>query len=536
MAGSFAYDVFLSYSSKDKLRVRRLAERLKEAGLRVWLDEWIIKPGDDIFLAIEGGLEASRVQVLCLSPAALGSDWVKLERSTVLFRDPTNADRRFVPLLLADCTLPGTLQRYKYVDFRQETQEAFDELVVACRDEAETAVSMAQEESKRKPESVTGDNTVEIMDPESGECRATASIGADDITASGKPDVHIQDRKYSSIQEAVNAGNPGDTIILAAGTYRENLRIDKSFTIKGAGAEKTIIYGCTRGSVIVIGWNRPKIKVTLEGMTIKGGTGTEDRIDPSQLPYICGGGIFNKGELTIKDCTISGNAAYCGGGIFNKGTLNLEEGASVNHNAAHNGGGIYGNIEKIILDGGIVSSNKAEQLGGGIYIDYRGSIIIHSGTISNNAAKNMGGGIYSQGGPVTLHEGTIFSNDAVTSGGGIYCGGSSSQLNGGSIHENTARNGAGAVNGGGEMTLDGTRIHNNTANKNGDDGLGGGIMNSGTLILNSGSIDHNHASKDGGSIFNNGNGKCMGNSKLVHHNTLGSDRIQDDIAPLESGK
>lgn len=430
MAGSFAYDVFMSHNSQDKPRVRQLAERLRDAGLRVWFDEWVIKAGDDIYLAIEHGLEAARVQVLCLSPAALGSNWVALERSTALFRDPTNAGRRFVPLLLADCTLPDTLRRYKYVDFRQETQTAFDELLVACRDEAEAAASVAQEESKRKPESVTDDDTVKIMDLERGECRATSSIGTDrDATGSDKPDVYIEDRKYSSIQEAVNEGDPGKTITLVAGTYRENLRIDKSFVIKGAGVEKTIIDGCTRRSVIVVGWNRPKIKVTLEGMTIKGGTGTEDRIDPSQLPYICGGGIFNKGELTIKDCTISGNAAYCGGGIFNKGTLNLEEGASVNHNAAHNGGGIYGNIEKIILDGGIVSSNKAEQLGGGIYIDYRGSITIHSGTISNNAAKNMGGGIYSQGGPVTLHDGTIFSNDAVTSGGGIYCyGGSANQL------------------------------------------------------------------------------------------------------------
>ena len=121
MADSFTYDVFLSHNSQDKLQVRKLAGRLKKAGLRVWFDEWVIKPGDDIYLAIERGLEAARVQVLCLSPAALGSEWVTLERSTVLFRDPTNAGRRFVPLLLADCTLPDTLRRYKYVDFRQET-------------------------------------------------------------------------------------------------------------------------------------------------------------------------------------------------------------------------------------------------------------------------------------------------------------------------------------------------------------------------------------------------------------------------------
>jgi hypothetical protein len=37
--------------------------------------------------------------VLCLSPAALGSDGVGLERSTVLFRDPAGAGRRFMPLL-----------------------------------------------------------------------------------------------------------------------------------------------------------------------------------------------------------------------------------------------------------------------------------------------------------------------------------------------------------------------------------------------------------------------------------------------------
>ncbi len=131
--GPFPYDVFLSHNAQDKPRVRRLAERLQAAGLRVWFDEWMIQPGDDIYLAIEHGLEAARVQVLCVSPAALGSEWVTLERSTVLFRDPTNAGRRFIPLLLADCELPGTLRRYKYVDFRADSDAALEALIVACR-------------------------------------------------------------------------------------------------------------------------------------------------------------------------------------------------------------------------------------------------------------------------------------------------------------------------------------------------------------------------------------------------------------------
>ena len=95
MSKDFQFDVFLSHNSQDKPRVRKLAERLTQAGLGVWFDEWVVSPEDDVDLANKRGLEAARVQVLCLSPAALGSDWVALERSTVLFREPSRAGRRF---------------------------------------------------------------------------------------------------------------------------------------------------------------------------------------------------------------------------------------------------------------------------------------------------------------------------------------------------------------------------------------------------------------------------------------------------------
>ena len=149
MPDRFEYDVFLSHNSADKPRVRKLAERLKGAGLRVWLDEWVIKPGDDIYLAIERGLESARVQVLCLSPAALGSEWVALERSTVLFRDPTNKGRRFVPLLLSDCDLPDTLRRYKYVDFRAESEAGIVELLSVCKYGRDSVVQTVGRTSNR---------------------------------------------------------------------------------------------------------------------------------------------------------------------------------------------------------------------------------------------------------------------------------------------------------------------------------------------------------------------------------------------------
>ncbi|MDA1051803.1 MAG: toll/interleukin-1 receptor domain-containing protein [Planctomycetota bacterium] len=40
----FDYDVFISHSSRDREVVHELAGRLQENGLRVWLDDWEIKP------------------------------------------------------------------------------------------------------------------------------------------------------------------------------------------------------------------------------------------------------------------------------------------------------------------------------------------------------------------------------------------------------------------------------------------------------------------------------------------------------------
>ncbi len=210
MINHFKYDVFLSHNSNDKPQVRQLAERLRDAGLRVWFDEWVIKPGDDIYLAIERGLEVARVQVLCLSPNALESDWVMLERCTVLFRDPSNKGRRFIPLLLADCELPDTLRRYKYVDFREGTKTAFDELLVVCQSESSPPAIKKLEEKTHQLESLavferklteltnrvygeavspdgtwvasgSDGNTVKKWNITTGKCRATLSGHAGDV-------------------------------------------------------------------------------------------------------------------------------------------------------------------------------------------------------------------------------------------------------------------------------------------------------------------------------------------------------------------
>jgi hypothetical protein len=115
MAKKFKYDVFLSHSAKDKAVARPLAERLREDGLTVWFDEWVLKAGDSIPAKIEEGLERSRVLVLCMSGHAFGSDWAQLEAGMFRFRHSVNQDRRFIPLRLDDAPIKSSLMQFLYI-------------------------------------------------------------------------------------------------------------------------------------------------------------------------------------------------------------------------------------------------------------------------------------------------------------------------------------------------------------------------------------------------------------------------------------
>jgi hypothetical protein len=74
-----------------------------------------------ISLKIEQGLEHSRTLVLVMSENALASEWVTLERHTALFRDPSNAERRFIPLRLDEAEIKDTLKQFACVDWRQRS-------------------------------------------------------------------------------------------------------------------------------------------------------------------------------------------------------------------------------------------------------------------------------------------------------------------------------------------------------------------------------------------------------------------------------
>jgi len=134
MSENFQFDVFLSHSAKDKAAVRPLAEWLRRDGLRVWFDEWEIKPGDSIPAKIEEGLEHSRVLVLCMSANAFGSDWAQLEAGTFRFRDPLNKKRRFIPLRLDDAPIRGSLAQFLYINWLPRNRgPEYPKLLDACR-------------------------------------------------------------------------------------------------------------------------------------------------------------------------------------------------------------------------------------------------------------------------------------------------------------------------------------------------------------------------------------------------------------------
>ena len=183
------FDVFLSHSSKDKAVVHELAERLRGDGVRVWFDEWELRPGDSVPAKIEEGLERSRILLLFMSVNAFGSDWAQLEAGTFRFKDPLNKERRFVPVRLDDAEIKGSLGQFLYVDWRAEARDGeYRKLLNACKPErvkvelaergpevrvvslghTDSVRSVAWSPDGRRALSGSLDNTVRVWEVESG--------------------------------------------------------------------------------------------------------------------------------------------------------------------------------------------------------------------------------------------------------------------------------------------------------------------------------------------------------------------------------
>jgi hypothetical protein len=73
------YSCFISYNHTDKSFARRLHDQLQGRGIRCWLDEHQMRPGDDIYEEIDRGIRFWDKVLLCCSQASLTSWWADNE-------------------------------------------------------------------------------------------------------------------------------------------------------------------------------------------------------------------------------------------------------------------------------------------------------------------------------------------------------------------------------------------------------------------------------------------------------------------------
>ncbi|MEQ8635941.1 toll/interleukin-1 receptor domain-containing protein [Gimesia maris] len=100
------YSCFISYSHEDKSFARRLHDALQGRGIRCWLDEHQILPGDNIYERIDHGIRVWDKVLLCASRHSLTSGWVDDElkhafaKEKQLFKDRGCEVLSLIPLNL----------------------------------------------------------------------------------------------------------------------------------------------------------------------------------------------------------------------------------------------------------------------------------------------------------------------------------------------------------------------------------------------------------------------------------------------------
>jgi len=130
----------------------------------------------------------------------------------------------------------------------------------------------------------------------------------------------------ATIQNAINTVTDNGTVSVAAGTYKENLYINKDVYLEGAGPDSTIIDGMRTESVIRLFGSAMEpfnqFALTVNGFTLTNGNGTY------------GGGIYNYGGiLFLINTEITGNMATHGGGLYNDGTTSADSATSITDNS-----------------------------------------------------------------------------------------------------------------------------------------------------------------------------------------------------------
>ncbi|NQT84722.1 hypothetical protein HQ563_17010 [bacterium] len=250
-----------------------------------------------------------------------------------------------------------------------------------------------------------------------------------------------------TIQEGIDSAANGDTVIVAEGTYLENIHFHgKNITLRSTDpfhanvVAMTIIDGDKAGSAVTFGGAEGET-CALSGFTIRNGSSTYGG-------GICGGTPENpiRSRAAIRHNIITGNSARYGGGIALCDGV-IENNAIRGNSTPYHGGGLYG------CDG-----------------------TIRNNTIAQNSATSHGGGLYQCGGTILSNRIAENSADEGSGGGFVYCSGT--------IRNNLIVGNSAGSRGGGIALCDGT-IENNTVSGNSTPLQGGGLYGCKGTIQNS---------------------------------------------------
>ncbi len=247
-----------------------------------------------------------------------------------------------------------------------------------------------------------------------------------------------------SIQAGLNAAIFGDTVLVAPGTYNENItwpEVNGIKLIASGDTSDTFIDGMALDRVLLISSASIDTNTVISGFTIQNGlaeNGAGIKLANNSAPKLT--------HLLITDNNTPEryNQLHIGGGIYcinSSPTLNHV--AVRNNFASNSGGGISCDNSSPLFNEVVIYANSANFNGGGIYCENNSSPSLKYVTIKANTAF-YGGGIYCDESSPILTDVFIINNAANNSGGGIHCEDNSSAfLTNVTISANTASSGAG---------------------------------------------------------------------------------------------
>ncbi len=279
---------------------------------------------------------------------------------------------------------------------------------------------------------------------------------------------------YDTLPPALSAGQPGDQIWVAAGTYVGNFTLALGVEMYGGfdGTEtlleqrdwadnETILDGNQSGSV-VIGPPDATETTRVDGFTITGGgavsIGGGLRLSSSS-PTIAnntitensagkGGGLYlYSSSSTIESNTIVGNHAGYGGGLWLafSSSLTIADNTVKGNGASYSGGGLYLFDSTPTIANNTIAGNSSGNNGGGLWLQESAPTIVNNRISDNHADQSYGGGMYLRDSSPTIANSTIVGNSSGSKGGGLYLANSSPTITNSTITGNGAFSGGGGL-------------------------------------------------------------------------------------------